>query len=88
MYKRQPQGDIEILFTGLRPGEKLYEELLINENASKTKHEKIMLANDTSINLEIVDNYLHQLEQLTINNDLNGIKDILIEVVKGFKPQN
>ena len=83
-----PQGDIEILFTGLRPGEKLYEELLINEDASKTKHEKIMLANDTSINLEMVDNYLHQLEQLTINNDLNGIKDILLEVVEGFKPQN
>ena len=83
-----PQGDIEILFTGLRPGEKLYEELLINDDASKTKHEKIMLANDTSINLEMVDNYLHQLEQLTINNDLNGIKDILLEVVEGFKPQN
>ena len=36
----------------------------------------------------MVDNYLHQLEQLTINNDLNGIKDILLEVVEGFKPQN
>ncbi len=83
-----PHGDIEILFTGLRPGEKLYEELLINQDAGNTKHEKIMLAHDTSISLKMVDNYLHQLEQQTINNHINGIKEILLEVVEGFKPQN
>ena len=87
-------ADYEIIFFKTKEGHHFarplhhYEELLINDDASKTKHEKIMLANDTSINLEMVDNYLHQLEQLTINNDLNGIKDILLEVVEGFKPQN
>ena len=40
-----PYGDIEIRFTGLRPGEKLYEELLIGDNVAKTAHERIMKAN-------------------------------------------
>jgi len=83
-----PNGDIAISFTGLRPGEKLNEELLINENASKTRHEKIMLANDMSANMEKVDQYLDQLKELTSNNDLIGIKEILLDVVEGFKPQN
>ena len=83
-----PNGDIAILFTGLRPGEKLNEELLINEDASKTRHEKIMLANDMSVSMEKVDQYLDQLKELSSNNDLIGIKGILLDVVEGFKPQN
>jgi len=83
-----PNGDIEISFTGLRPGEKLNEELLINEDTSKTRHEKIMLANDISVSMEKVDQYLDQLKELTSNNDLIGIKGILLDVVEGFKPQN
>ena len=83
-----PNGDIVISFTGLRPGEKLNEELLINEDASKTRHEKIMLANDISVSMEKIDQYLDQLKELTSNNDLIGIKGILLDVVEGFKPQN
>ena len=83
-----PNGDIVISFTGLRPGEKLNEELLINEDASKTRHEKIMLANDISVSMEKVDQYLDQLKELTSNNDLIGIKGVLLDVVEGFKPQN
>ena len=41
-----PDGDIEIRFTGLRPGEKLYEELLIGENALSTRHSRIMRAEE------------------------------------------
>ena len=64
------------------------DRLLINEGASKTGHEKIMLANDMSVSMEKVDQYLDQLKELTSNNDLIGIKGILLDVVEGFKPQN
>jgi len=47
-----PNGDIEIKFTGLRPGEKLYEELLIGDNVEGTDHERIMTANEQFLPLE------------------------------------
>jgi FlaA1/EpsC-like NDP-sugar epimerase len=45
-FRAQPQGDISIEFTGLRPGEKLYEELLIGDNVAATPHPMIMTANE------------------------------------------
>ena len=44
--KDNPEGDIEIIFTGLRPGEKLYEELLIGDNVSTTEHKRILRAEE------------------------------------------
>ncbi len=45
--ENNPEGDIEIIFTGLRPGEKLYEELLIGDNVSTTEHKRILRAKKT-----------------------------------------
>ena len=47
--EKNPNGDIEIVFTGLRPGEKLYEELLIGDNVSETDHKQILRAEEISI---------------------------------------
>ncbi|MBF4222626.1 polysaccharide biosynthesis protein, partial [Vibrio anguillarum] len=58
-----PYGDIEISYTGLRPGEKLYEELLIGDNVENTAHERIMTA--TEVNLPLPQ-YMHLLEELDI----------------------
>jgi len=58
-----PGGDIEIQFTGLRPGEKLYEELLIGENCEGTEHPRIMRAHEKSIPLNELESYLTQLQK-------------------------
>ena len=54
--KNNPDGDIEIKITGLRPGEKLYEELLIEDNSLPTKHPKIFKAQDNFIPLGSIKN--------------------------------
>lgn len=59
-------GDIEIKFTGLRPGEKLYEELLIGDNPEKTEHPRIMKANEEFISLTVL------LEQVTVMEEYLG----------------
>ena len=56
--EENPDGDIEIIFTGLRPGEKLYEELLIGDNVGPTKHKQIFRANEDFISWKELDNYL------------------------------
>jgi len=82
-----PEGDIEIIFTGLRPGEKLYEELLIGDNVSKTKHQKIMRAQEKVIPWQQLNEILPQLEQLNEANESEKVRTLLLEHVDGFKPQ-
>ncbi len=81
--------DIEILTTGLRPGEKLYEELLNDkENTLKTHHKKIKIAQIRPYNLEDVQLNLDELSALLIqNNDMNIVKK-LKEIVPEFISQN
>ena len=86
MDNDNPEGDIEIVFTGLRPGEKLYEELLIGEKSDSTKHEKIMKANEESINHEELFKYLSELETAINKSDFNKIRDIFIKTVSGYNP--
>lgn len=58
-----PEGDIEIIFTGLRPGEKLYEELLVGDNCEGTEHARIMRANEKAIPLAELNAYLNLLQK-------------------------
>lgn len=79
-------GDIKIEFTGLRPGEKLYEELLIDaENVEKTKHERILKSFEKYFNLnEMVTVFSALLLNSEKNNELE-MKEILKKYVEGFR---
>lgn len=86
----EPFKDIDIKFSGLRPGEKLYEELL-NDSATThpTYNEKIMIATDTHIEFDKVVNYLNELQKLILNKtDLIKIVRVMKQIVPEFKSQN
>lgn len=77
-------GDIEIQYTGLRPGEKLYEELLIGDNVDGTKHPRIMKAHEAFIPYaELMQEYI-QLEQSLTQYDYNSVLEQLTRIVAGF----
>ena len=80
-------GDIEIEFTGLRPGEKLYEELLIGDKVSPTDHKRILKAQETSLQDEDLDRYLKLIEKAQEDGDVNSLKEVLKEAVSGFVPE-
>jgi len=82
-----PNGDIEIIFTGLRPGEKLYEELLIGENVQPTQHELIMSADEESLSWKQVEILVEQFNQVVDNYDVEKSRLLLIEAVSEFQPQ-
>ena len=82
-----PEGDIEIQYTGLRPGEKLYEELLFGENSSKTDNPLIMRAEETMLDWNSLKPILDQLQEVATNSEQERIRELLIEIVPEFKPQ-
>ena len=82
--KAHPKGDIEIKFTGLRPGEKLYEELLVGDNVSGTEHPKIMRAQEEWLDEEEIDRYIAELRAACEANDCELIQSILLKAVRGF----
>jgi FlaA1/EpsC-like NDP-sugar epimerase len=84
--EKSPDGDIEIIFTGLRPGEKLYEELLISENVDVTEHEKIMRATEGDLEWEDLQQYLAALEHATEIDDYKKIRAIFLNTISGFNP--
>ncbi|MDZ4163985.1 MAG: nucleoside-diphosphate sugar epimerase/dehydratase [Smithellaceae bacterium] len=82
-----PGLDIDIVYTGLRPGEKLYEELLIaGEGIKKTHHDKIRVLNGQDIDGEKLAARLQELEALCHNGDNNEIKRLLKELVPEYQP--
>ncbi|MFH4557762.1 polysaccharide biosynthesis protein [Vibrio diabolicus] len=81
-----PHGDIEILFSGLRPGEKLYEELLIGDNVKQTAHERIMTAHEVHLPLEEYELLLNQLDFACHNMDHENIRTLLLTAPTGFNP--
>ena len=83
----KPDGDIEIIFTGLRPGEKLYEELLIGDNVSSTEHPQIMKAQEDSLSLEELEQYLRELDEAEKAGDVSALREILKKAVTGFTPE-
>jgi FlaA1/EpsC-like NDP-sugar epimerase len=82
-----PAGEIEISFTGLRPGEKLYEELLIGDNVSETSHARIMRAQEHVIPWADLEKLLAILERATKDDDFEQVRDVLATAVAGFVPQ-
>lgn len=82
-----PEGDIEIEITGLRPGEKLYEELLIGEKVSATEHNKIMRAQESVIPWEELKVILQRIEDANKDYDYQKIRELLLTHVDGFQPQ-
>lgn len=82
-----PGGDIEIQFTGLRPGEKLYEELLIGDNALPTSHQGIMRAEEEIMPWNDIEWLLQQFEKASSVNDAGRVRELLLEAVSGFVPQ-
>ncbi len=82
-----PDGDIRIKFTGLRPGEKLFEELLIGNNVSSTQHKRILKAQEDSLGTESLNNYLHKLSLAEESGNVDELKEILKAAVIGFTPE-
>ena len=84
--ENNPTGDIEISFTGLRDGEKLYEELLIGDDVSKTTHDHIMSANEEKLTHHQIEKYLDKFKGLDSESSSEDIKKILYESVAGYDP--
>ncbi len=80
-------GDIEIVYTGLRSGEKLYEELLIGNNVTETEHSKIMRAQEAIIPWKQLNEILKELELENNADNCQQVREILLMHVDGFKPQ-
>tara|TARA_Y100000389_G_scaffold168042_1_gene173526 strand:+ start:28677 stop:30611 length:1935 start_codon:yes stop_codon:yes gene_type:complete len=82
---KNPDGDIEIKITGLRPGEKLYEELLIGNNPQKTDHPKIQKIEENYIPFNQLEVDLKNLKSLLDENKVDDVKNYLIKIIKLYQ---
>lgn len=85
--EKNPHGDIAIEFTGLRPGEKLYEELLIGDNVLPTRHPMIMSASEDYLAWDILKERLAALVNAVENEDFSRVRQLLREMVSGYAPE-
>ena len=85
--EENPEGDIEIIFTGLRPGEKLFEELLIGDDVRDTQHRQIFKANEEYISWKEVEEYLIEIKEASSSSDHIKLRNIFQQTVSGFKPE-
>ena len=83
-----PNGDIEILFTGLRPGEKLYEELLIGDKALKTEHKLILRSKEEMLPWSELEIILDKLKIAVDKQNFEDVREFLVETVHGYKPDS
>ncbi len=81
-----PRGDIELQVTGLRPGEKLYEELLIGDNPLPTSHARIMKAHEDFLSWDVLQAKLTDLGLALDANDVPSIRSRLKDLVPGYQP--
>ena len=82
---KNSKGDIEIKITGLRPGEKLYEELLIGDNPQKTRHPKIQKTSDPFVPLDQLELELNNLKNFLEKNEVKEVKKILKKLIELYK---
>ena len=82
--EHHPEGDIEIIFTGLRPGEKLFEELLIGGDVAPSGHPMIMRARERCLDWPVLDKRLGILEGMCRSGDEAGIRHQLATLVDGY----
>tara|TARA_Y100000748_G_C15103584_1_gene335414 strand:- start:63 stop:521 length:459 start_codon:yes stop_codon:yes gene_type:complete len=85
--KNNPNGEIEIIFTGLRPGEKLYEELLIGDKVSVTQHRQILRAEEDSFSFEDLNGFISVLKIAEKEENVEDLKEVLKQAVSGFTPE-
>ena len=86
--QNNPMGDIEIQVTGLRPGEKLYEELLIGDNPLPTSHPRIMKAHEEFLPWDELESKLNILNRALESNNVPVIRTLLKELVPGYQPES
>ena len=82
-----PSGEIAVEFSGLRPGEKLYEELLIGDNVSATEHSMIMRADEAFLPWDELRGVLQELLSAAEKGDCLLIRQLLRQTVDGYTPQ-
>ena len=86
--KSNPDGDIEINYVGLRPAEKLYEELLIGSNVSGTEHPRIMRAHEEFSSLDVLLGWLEELRTASEQQDHGSARQTLLKAVREYQPEN
>ncbi|MDT8397148.1 MAG: nucleoside-diphosphate sugar epimerase/dehydratase [Pseudomonadales bacterium] len=80
-----PDGDIGITYTGLRPGEKLYEELLIGDNVSGTSHSSILRAEEDCLSWEETRRFLDELDQACHSYQCEKVRALLLKAPTGYE---
>jgi FlaA1/EpsC-like NDP-sugar epimerase len=83
-----PDGDIPIEYIGLRPAEKLYEELLIGSNVSGTEHPRILRADERSLPFDTLSGFIDELQEALAGLDYDRARGLLSSAVEGYSPTN
>lgn len=85
---KHPHGDIEITYTGLRPGEKLYEELLIGDNVTDCDHPRICRAHEQALSWQQMDALLEQLNDACQSFRIDDLRELLLNAPTDYQPSD